>query len=263
MYSPLQLTSKYLKYYFTASNGKGHGVHSPFVFDFIIHVLNDKAAYPCYVTVEHKRKELMNENRIIQVEDYGAGSTKLKSPQRKVSNIVKTSVKHKKWGQLLFRICKHYQVKNVIELGTSLGVTTSYLANAAEQVFSIEGSPQVASIAKEVIASQQLSNVQVFTGTFKEQLPEVLQQAGKIDLAFIDGHHLQKPTLEYFNQIIPFIHNDSVIIFDDIHWSAGMESAWGAVKANPAVTLSVDLFFIGLVFFNSNFKEKQHFSVRF
>lgn len=263
MYNPFQLITKYLHYYLKASNSKGHGVHSPFVFDFITKVLNDDTKYPCYLTVENKRNEFLGDKRVIEVEDYGAGSTKLKETRRKISAIAQTSVKKKKWGQLLFRIAQYYSINSVLELGTSLGITTSYLAHGAERVFSIEGAPQVAKVASESFHQQKLENISLYTGSFETQLPVVFHELANVDMVFIDGHHLKIPTLAYFSQISRFVHNDSIIIFDDIHWSKEMEQAWEEVKSYDGVKLSIDLFFIGLVFFNSNFKEKQHFSIRF
>ncbi len=263
MYNSLQLITKYLHYYLKASNGKGHGVHSPFVFDFITKVLNDDTKYPCYLTVENKRNEFLRDDRIIDVEDYGAGSTKFKEAGRKISDIAQTSVKKKKWGQLLYRIARHYSINSALELGTSLGISTSYLAHGAKKVYSIEGAPQVAGVASASFRQQKLNNISLYTGTFEAQLPVVFQEAAKVDMVFIDGHHLKIPTLAYFSQISRFVHNDSIVIFDDIHWSKEMEQAWEEVKSYEGVKLTIDLFFIGLIFFNSNFKENQHFSIRF
>ena len=128
MFTRFQLAKKYLHYYITASNGKGHGVHSPFVFDFIKNVKNDKKEYTCYEMIEQQRKKLLADETIIDVEDFGAGSSVMKTNKRAVKNIAQSSLKPKKYAQLLFRMVQHYQPKTIIELGTSLGITTSYLA---------------------------------------------------------------------------------------------------------------------------------------
>src|SRR6187200_1688659 len=130
MYSRPQLLLKYLQYYFTASNGKGHGMHSPFVFEFITKILNDKNDYSEYEKVELLRRQLLNDNVILEVEDFGAGSVVDKKNKRSISSIAKNAAKPKKFGQLLFRMAKHYQPANILELGTSLGITTSYLSLA-------------------------------------------------------------------------------------------------------------------------------------
>src|SRR5664279_4211712 len=126
MYSSFQLAGKYLNYYIKAQNGKGHGVHSPFVFDFIIHVLNDEKEYECYKQIEHLRQQLLNDNSTIEVEDFGAGSAVIPFEKRKVSAIAKSSLKSKKFARLLYRIVKYYNPQNIIELGTSFGITTCY-----------------------------------------------------------------------------------------------------------------------------------------
>lgn len=265
MYSPPQSAIKYLEYYFTSSNGKGHGIHSPFVFDFTTKVLNDKTDYPAYNTIENLRNELLNDKTELIVEDLGAGSSVHKTNQRTVSSIVKNSAKTKKYGQLIFRIAKKYQTKNILELGTSLGITTSYLAiaDAASKVITLEGSKPVAEKAKNNFRSLNLSNIELIEGNFDDTLSSAISHLPAIDLAFIDGNHRKEPTIKYFNTILSKTHDLSIVILDDIHWSKGMEEAWKYCKDHEAITLSIDLFFIGILFFRKEVKEKQHFSIRF
>lgn len=269
MFSPWQLIKKYSSYYLTASNGKGHGIHSPFVYDFVRHVLIDKRQFYAYNQVEALRKKLRQNETVIEVEDFGAGSAITKTNQRSVASIAQHAAKSKKWAQLLFRIVNYYQPKNILELGTSLGISTAYMAMANPQarIITAEGSAAIADQAKKNFQSLQLTNIQPVTGNFDATLPGILTEAPQLDLAFIDGNHRYEPTVRYFNQLLPHLQTNgdatSVMIFDDIHWSADMEKAWAAIKENDGVRLSVDLFFIGLVFFNDQFKVKQHFTVRF
>jgi len=265
MYSPWQLAKKYCNYYLTASNGKGHGIHSPFVYDFVRNVLNDKRHFYAYSQVEALRKQLLRDKTIIEVEDFGAGSTVSKTNQRSIASIAQHAAKPKKWAQLLFRIVNYYQPKNILELGTSLGISTSYMAmaNPRSHIVTAEGSPAIAERAKKNFKSLDLASIQQITGNFNDTLPAILKSLPELDLAFIDGNHRLEPTLQYFNQLLPSLHNGSVVIFDDIHWSAEMEQAWNTIRDNNAVRLSVDLFFIGLVFFSDQFKVKQHFTIRF
>src|SRR5690242_8209584 len=150
MYSRTQLAFKYLSYYFSASNGKGHGMHSPFVFDFIIRVLNDKAIYPDYSQVERQRTKMLRDKSMLTITDFGAGSTSSSSNQRSIASIASSAVKPKKYGQLLYRIVKKYQPSSILELGTSLGITSSYLAlgNPGAQMITMEGSEAIAAVAK-------------------------------------------------------------------------------------------------------------------
>lgn len=265
MYSRIQLAKKYFQYYRTASNGKGHGTHSPFVFDFIIHVLNDKKHYDCYEKIELLRKELLANNREIDVEDFGAGSSVIPFKKRKVKAISASSLKPKKFAQLLFRIARYYHSETIVELGTSLGITTSYFAFANEKnsVFTLEGSKNIAKIAQENFKKNSLENIQLTLGDFQKTLPNLLPKLNKVDLLFVDGNHRKKPTLSYFQEFLKKTTDHSVFIFDDIHWSEEMEEAWEEIQTHESVTMTIDLFFIGLVFFSKDFKVKQHFTIRF
>ncbi|MEO6187349.1 MAG: class I SAM-dependent methyltransferase [Ginsengibacter sp.] len=265
MYSSFQLARKFLIYYLTANNGKGHGIHSPFVFNFVTDVLNDKNQYECFDKIEPLRKELQRDHSFIEVEDFGAGSAVIPHRQRKVSAIAASSLKNKKFARLLFRIVKHYQPETIIELGTSFGTTTCYLACAksSAKVFTLEGSKAIAQIAKGNFEKLSFSNIQLIEGNFEESLPELIQKIERIDILFVDGNHRREATLKYFNQCLGKSTSSSIFIFDDIHWSKEMEDAWEEIKAHPSVKLTIDLFFIGLVFFNPDFKVKQHFVIRF
>jgi predicted O-methyltransferase YrrM len=265
LYSRFKLAKKYIQYYLTASNGKGHGIHSPFVFDFVKNVLNDKRNYPAWQPIEDLRKKLLADPTLIEVEDFGAGSTVIKTNKRVVSAMAASSLKPKKYAQLLYRMVKYYKPGTILELGTSFGITTAYLASAKEtsQVFTCEGSAAIASIAKQNFRSLQLNNVQLTEGDFAKTFPALLSNLNTVDLAFADGNHRKEPTLDYFHQLLKHSTPSSILIFDDIHWSAEMEEAWQTIKQHPAVTLTIDLFFIGIVFINPDFKIPQHFSIRF
>jgi len=264
MYSPLQLATKYFKYWITASNGKGHGMHSPFVFEFITKILNDKTVYPAYEKVEALRNKLLKDSTVLEVEDFGAGSVIDKKNKRSVSSIAQNAAKPKKFGQLLFRMVKHYQPATILELGTSLGITTSYLSLAKpdRKLITMEGSKAITDVAKQNFKSIEL-NVELIEGNFDHILASVVRGLSSVDFSFIDGNHRQEPTERYFKEILAKTNNDSVLVFDDIHWSREMEAAWETIKNDSAVTCSIDLFFIGIVFFRKEFKEKQHFTVRF
>lgn len=265
MYNAFQLGFKYLQYYITASNGKGHGVHSPFVFDFIINVLNSKGTYYCFNEIEQVRKAYLANNEVIEVEDFGAGSRTGATKKRVIKNIARSALKPRKYSQLLFKIATYYKPKTILELGTSLGITTAYLSNSNKEsrIITLEGSGNIASVAANTFKQLGLENVTQITGNFDETLSSALKQSGVTDFAYIDGNHRYEPTVRYYREILPFINEDSILIFDDIHWSKEMEQAWEEIKNHEAVTLSIDLFFIGLVFFKKDFKVKQHFIIRY
>lgn len=249
----------------SASNGKGHGIHSPFVFDFIQKVLRDKQKYPCYSSIENERRKLLSNETIIEVEDFGAGSSMIKSKKRKVKDIAATSLKPRKYAQLLYRIVQYYQPATIVELGTSLGITTAYLSagNKNAKLYSFEGSANISTIARATFDSLQIKNIEIIQGDFAKTLPLFRPALPFIDLVFIDGNHRKEPTLQYFNDFLGMSNDHSILIFDDIHWSSEMEEAWSQIQQHPAVTLTIDLFFIGLVFINPDFKVHQHFIIRF
>lgn len=282
MYSKWQLAIKYIQYWWRSSNGKGHGVHSPFVFSFITDILNDKRAYYCYQTVEALRSELKQDHTELEIADFGAGSRVNSSQRRKISSIARSALKPAKYSQLMFRMVNYYQPQQIIELGTSLGITSAYLAsgNAAASVITMEGAPAVADTARKNFAQLNLRNITLIEGNFDETLTATLKtlntpdhsndtapiasSANKtVDFAFIDGNHRYKPTVQYFEQLLAASNDHTIIILDDIHWSSEMEQAWHEVQQHPAVTMTIDLFFIGIVLLRKEFKIKQHFSIRF
>jgi predicted O-methyltransferase YrrM len=265
MYSSLQLAKKYFHYYFTASNGKGHGMHSPFVFDFILNVLNNKKGYEAPAEIEVLRKQLLKDSTAITIDDLGAGSRVQSSKQRTIADLAKNAIKPKKYSQILYRLVKHYQPKTIIELGTSLGITTAYLskANPSAAITTIEGSESIAKIAQQNFQKLNLSNIKPLIGNFDDLLSNAICQILNVDLAYIDGNHRLEPTLNYFQQFLSKINNNSIFIFDDIHWSEEMEEAWEIIKSHPSVKCTVDIFFLGFVFFREEFKAKQDFLVKF
>ena len=265
MYNRFALAYKFINYYLSASNGKGHGIHSPFVFEFITKVLNDNTNYPAYKELEELRRRLLTDQTILTIEDFGAGSSVSRSNQRTIASIAKNAAKSKKFGHLLYRMVKFYQPQTILELGTSLGITTSYLAKARADanVITMEGAKEVLTVATRNFQAQQLDNIDTIEGNFDYTLPTVINQLAVINFAFIDGNHRLQPTIQYFETILSKTDNFSIVILDDIHWSEEMEQAWKHCKEHPAVTLSVDLFFIGILVFRKEIKEKQHFIIRF
>jgi predicted O-methyltransferase YrrM len=240
-------------------------MHSPFIFEFITKVMNDTSTNAVYERVENLRQQLVRSETLIHVDDLGAGSAVAKTSLRSIGSIARNSAKPKKFGQLFYRMVKEYKPQTVLELGTSLGITTSYLAsgNPSAKIITMEGAKSVARVAKENFKSLGLSNISVSEGNFDDVLPYVLSTLPSVDLCFIDGNHRKVPTRRYFKQLLPKVHNNSILIFDDIHWSQQMEEAWEMIKAHPSVRCTVDLFFIGIVFFRQEFKEKQDFVIRF
>jgi predicted O-methyltransferase YrrM len=146
-----------------------------------------------------------------------------------------------------------------------LGITTSYLslANPESRLITMEGAKEIGKVAKQNFRNLAIRNIEVIEGNFDNTLASVVNRVSTVDFAFIDGNHRKEPTERYFKELLAKTHNDSILVFDDIHWSSEMEAAWKTIKINAAVTCSIDLFFIGIVFFRKEFKAKQHFAIRF
>jgi predicted O-methyltransferase YrrM len=265
LYSASDIAFKYLRYLLTASNGKGHGIHSPFVFDFVTKVLNDKSEPEVFQRIESLRGELRKDDRRVTVEDLGAGSAIDSSRERRVGDIARHAAKPPKYGRLLHRIARHYGCRRVLEIGTSLGLSTSYLASAegVEEVVTLEGVPGIVELAEENFTKLRLGNIKVVVGRFEDTLPGVLDSQPPPDLVFFDGNHRREPTLRYFELCMRDLRETDVYVFDDIHWSREMEEAWESIRSDPRVACTIDLFFVGVVFFRSEFRHKQRFSIRY
>lgn len=252
----------YLKHRLTAKSR--HGTHSPFVYKLADEVIYNFSAKDAYKRIEAQRKKLLRDDRLITVTDLGAGSHLNKNRTKKVSQIAKNALKSPQLAQLIYRIAADQQPRNMIELGTCLGITTAYLANAQPQaqVLTIEGCPETAAVASQNFKELGLANVELQVGNFNNLLPEAIAKAGQLDFVYIDGNHTEEATLNYFNWCLPKLHEGSLLIFDDIYWSDGMKNAWKTIQNHPDVTVTVDLFWIGLVYFRKG-QAKEHFKLKF
>ena len=262
MRNKISLAIAYLRYLFVAQTK--HAIHSPFVFSLLTTVIKSRKQFYAYKQVENIRKDMLESKTEITVTDRGAGSSVLPFGKRKISAIAKASSKPAKYAQLLFRLVDHFQPATILELGTSLGISTLYLASPSSKskVVTIEGCPNTAAVARENFDKLKISNVELLEGSFDDQLPTAIEKLGVLDLVFIDGDHRKAPTLKYFEQCILKAGDRSLFILDDIHWSDEMEEAWEVIKKDKRVTITIDLFFLGLVFFRKE-QRKQVFVIRF
>lgn len=258
----LRFFADYTKHIIASKNR--HGVHSPFVYQLLDEVIyrRDKASY--HETIEALRKQLQQDRRRLNTMDLGAGSWINTNKQKAVSQLAKNALKPPRIAQLMARLVKRFSPRVIIELGTCLGVTTAYMASASPQseIITIEGCPETAGIARENFDNLHLTNIKLQIGNFDEQFPRVIENCDTIDFLFIDGNHRKEATLNYFRQCLPKIHQNTVLIFDDIYWSQGMKEAWQEIKAHPKVRITLDLFYVGLVFFKID-QEEEHFKIRF
>jgi predicted O-methyltransferase YrrM len=256
------MIKNYLIYLLQVQNE--HALHSPFVFDFYTKILKNKTSNTQFSTIERLKKNLLNEHETIEITDFGAGSRLNQSNRRKIKDLAKNTAKPLKFGQLFYHIIQYFNYKTIFDLGTSLGITTSFLASSSpdNQVFTFEGCPNTASIAQRNFNQLGLKNIKIIIGNLNETLEKTLQETEKLDFVFFDANHQYQPTMQYFEQCLTKKHEESCFVFDDIYWSAGMKKAWNEIKNHPEVMISIDLFWIGLVFFRKK-QPKQHFILRF
>lgn len=227
-------------------------------------MLNKKRFIPAYAPMEDLRARLLESREVLNVTDLGAGSLMGATNLRKVKDITRHAAKPPKYGQLFYRLVQYLNASTVLELGTSMGLSTAYMASAGADVHTIEGCPNIAARAGQNFRALGLEGkVHQYVGNFDTELSKVLGGIPSPDIVYIDGNHREEPTVQYFIECLPYLKPSSLVIFDDVHWTEGMERAWETVKAHPAVTTSIDLFFIGLVFVRPDFKEKQGFELRY
>lgn len=251
----------FLKYYLTAGNA--HRIHSPFIFELYTKVYRDFSMHPDFEAIEAVRKSLMHNRERIRIEDLGAGSRVNDAPERSVSDIARKSLQSPFWGQFFYRIIRYYDYRNVIELGTSLGITTAYLARATPEgtVYTAEGCENTLNVARSTFRTLGLDHVVPVQSDIGLVLEDLLNRAGTPDFVLFDANHRYEPTLAYFEACAARAGAHTVFVFDDIYWSAGMKKAWQDICQDPRVSLSVDFFHIGLVFFRQGV-EKQHFVLK-
>jgi predicted O-methyltransferase YrrM len=255
----------YLKFLWHSKNE--HAVHSPFVFTLITKCFYDKKPKPEYALLKKYRNALLANKNTIQVTDFGAGSKVFKSNERQVSKIAQKAGISEKRAQLLFRICNYFQPEHVLEIGTSLGLATSALALGSRtigtkaKITTLEGCPETAKIAQKQFQEFGFTNIDSIVTEFENYLSDPRLSTFDFRLIYFDGNHSKKATLNYFELLLPTVHNDSVWIFDDIHWSAEMEEAWEIIKKHPKVSVTIDTFQWGLVFFRYE-QPKEHFVIR-
>ncbi|MBK0404763.1 class I SAM-dependent methyltransferase [Adhaeribacter sp. BT258] len=259
---PIRLAAKYAQH--LTRSFRLHGIHSPFVFNLQHQVIDHKGTFGAYLVIEDLRHILLEDNRKITIKDFGAGSRTNAGRTRKVKDIALHSAKAPKHAQLLFRLVNHFAPQTIFDLGTSLGLTTAYLASArrGSTVYTFEGCPETASLARENFKSLKLGNIQLAEGNLDETLSETLKKVDKVNFAFLDGNHRYEPTMRYFRQLLAKADENSVFVIDDIYWSAEMERAWKEIAALPEVTVALDLFQIGIVFFRKS-QVKEYFTIRY
>lgn len=252
----VRLAYKFIRHVLKAKNSKGYNIHSPYLYRFTQNTIYEKNPYYLFNKIEILRDNLRHDTRVVSIQDFGTG----KNREVKIQDIAKSSLKRPRLAQLLFRVVNFTQAKNVLELGTSLGITTAYMASPSTKIkcISLEGSQAVAEIARENFEKLEVDNVKIKVGNIDDTLQPALDELEEVDVVFFDANHRKEPVLRYFTQCLEHIHAETVFIFDDIYWSADMEKAWDIIRKHEKVTATMDLFELGIVFFNKNFLKKNY-----
>ena len=247
---------KYLYHFITAIHTRGYGAHSPYIFQFTRYVLQERYSFYTFEKIEMLRKNLKKDKRQINITDFGTG----KNRRSTISLVSYKSLKSAKYAQLLFRIAHYTKAKEILEFGTSFGISTIYLASCSSDIhcISMEGCPETAKIALENFNKLRIKNIDLVIGSIDETLNNTLKRFNHIDLIFIDANHSFNAVIEYFEKCIPKMNKNSILVIDDIYWSNGMEKAWDFIKKHPKVNSTIDLFQFGIVFLNDDLVKKNY-----
>lgn len=261
----LKTILKYINYKLTAYTE--HDLHSPFLYNFYMELIKNEHPFGDFEELNTVRKELQKNSTAIEITDFGAGSKKLKSNKRPVNDITKHGIAQKKQAEFLYRLLNKFTPKTVVELGTSIGLTSLYLSKAVPKsnIYTIEGCPNLYQFSKQLFktSTDAASNIISINGNFNTEFPKLLSKIDSLDFLYIDGNHAYEPTMNYFKQALEKKNVNSIFVFDDIYWSEEMQKAWKEICNHKDVTLSLDLFYFGIVFFRTENKEKEHFVLKF
>lgn len=240
-----------------------HSLQSPFIYDLYTKVIRPKGKGIGFPEIEKQRGKLKENDRLIAVTDYGAGSNVDNSNRRKISDIAVKGISPLKYSEMFVRLANYLKAKNIVELGTSIGINTMYLASVDNaRVTTFEGAESLAKEASNLFESSHRSNVKIVQGNIDLTLPKYLDDVNQLDLVYFDANHRYEPTVRYFKWCKKHAHDTSCFILDDIHWSKEMDKAWKEIHKQEDITLSIDLFQVGLIFFNPEL-TKQHYVLEF
>ena len=252
----------YIKHYFSSKNA--HGIHSPYVFDFYNHILHNPYTFYTFSTLEKQLELLCLNHKTIEIEDFGEGAkTKGRFYKKKISEIAKQSTSQLLVRKVLFQLADLHACNSILEIGTSLGFGSAYLAYSRPRatIISLEGAAEISKIAQENHQALNIKNIQILVGEFEKTLPKATENKD-FDLVYFDGNHSKNATLAYFNHCLNHKHEKSIFVFDDIYWSAEMTEAWEIIKQNPEVTRSIDFYHAGIIYFDKNL-QKEHFKLNY
>lgn len=249
----------YINYWLDSVNE--HSLHSPFLYDLYTKVINIEPS-PDF-EIEKLRFDLLKTHREIEVFDVGAKSKHFTSAKRKISEVAETSLSGVRLSSLYQRLSAYAEAKTIVELGTSFGLNTLYLANKkGVKVYTFEGSESIAEVAEDTFKFADAKNIELIKGNINSTLYATLSRIPKVDFAFIDANHQYEATKKYFEELLMKVHHKSIMVIDDIHGNEGMNRAWKDICRHDLVHTTLDLYRCGILFFDPSL-TKQHVVLQF
>ncbi len=254
-------TLHFIRYYLFAKTPRL--MHSPYMFDLLTKVFDDQKVYYIFDRIEHERAQFSHSDRVIMDRDLGAGSHKAPGASRTVAQIAGSAVSSPRKCEVLFRLAEQLRPKVAIELGSSLGISSAYLAAAYKggHVYSFDGNPDLTKTAREFCAALNLTNIEFEDGDFDASLSDKLKEIEEVDFAYIDGNHRKAPTMRYYEMLRAQRAENAVFVFDDIRWSREMYETWQEVLHDKTIRATIDAFSFGIIFFSPIFKERLDLTI--
>ncbi len=245
--------------YYLIKGKSRYYIHSPFVYDFCRFVLLKKTTSKNKQTIDEIKSYYHNHNLPLELEELGAG--------KKTTYVISTSdyltrtAVTDKYGSLLQHIIEYYKIECVIETGTALGISAAWMAqaNTSPQIHTIDGNRDLCTAAEKMFSNFNLNKVHTYHGTIIQTLPKLYSLIGDKTMIYLDAHHTGEASIEYFNMLKPFLRKDSVLVLDDINYSKDMHQAWKEIISDSSVTLSINLFRMGVIFFNPALSKQEFY----
>lgn len=238
---------KFFRHQFNCRYKKGHGIHSPYLFDVVSRIIfNTGRVYcPDWVLEEHRR---------MKKDPSSAGEE-----GRTISSFARQASVSEKQGALLYRMVQWFKPEMMVELGTGMGISALYMASAAPGIplHSIEGNTERAALAAQLVSRCQLGPVSIHWGEMEVRLEEIMPLVPGRFLAFVDGNHHFEPTVDYVRNLVGRAGEEAVIVMDDIYWSRDMYRAWREIISWPEVRVSVDLFHMGILLLRKDLNKRE------
>ncbi|MDD2435944.1 MAG: SAM-dependent methyltransferase [Massilibacteroides sp.] len=216
---------------------KGHGVHSPFVFNFITKVIDERAAYYCLKDIELTRKKFFYENEPFHKWEI-----------------------RPKYGALLMRISNYLKPQNLLLIGSDLSFSALYSSSYASttRCVVLEEKTEIAAFSRSVIEKHRAKNILLKEGVYQKTVSEVLEHTDKLDFVYFGYPNDSALDIPVFECILPHLHEHSVLILRGIRKTKDRKEFWNRLCARPEVSVTIDVYELGIAFFNHKIHKKNY-----